>query len=464
MGGPNILFIMSDDHAAHAIGAYGSRINRTPNIDRIAAGGMRFDQCFCTNSICAPSRAVILTGLYSHLNGVKTLDDRLDRHLLTFPSLLRARGYQTAIIGKWHLGHGPAWDPSGFDEWNVLPGQGDYFDPPMLHMGREEVHPGYVTEILTDLALQFLHNRDPDRPFLLMLHHKAPHRPWLPDARHARLYEDEEIPEPASFDDDYAGRPAAEAAEMRVDRDLTFEDLKAPVPEGLTKTEEKSWKYQRYIKDYLRCVASIDDNVGRVLDALDANGLTESTVVIYTSDQGFFLGDHGFYDKRLMYEESLRMPFLVRYPPLVDPSESTDAMALNIDFAPTFLDLAGVPVPDTFQGRSLLPILKGDPPENWRQAMYYRYWMHLDAYHKIWAHLGIRTERYKLVYYYGEALGTTGSVDRPAPKTWELFDLATDPLELRNLYDDPAQAGVVAALKAELARLQRELDDTAPDD
>lgn len=456
---PNILFIMSDDHAAHAISAYQSHINVTPNIDRIADGGMRFDQCFCTNSICTPSRATILTGLYNHENGVRTLADRLDGRMLNFPQLLRAAGYQTAIIGKWHLGHGRAWDPTGFDYWNVLPDQGEYFNPPMNEKGTTRVYPGYATDIITDLSLDWLEHRDPNRPFLLMCHHKAPHRPWLPDDKHRHLYEDVDIPLPDTFDDDYASRPAAEAAHMRIDRDLKPGDLKASVPEGLSPSEEKQWKYQRYIKDYLRCVASIDDNVGRVLDYLDDRGLAEDTVIIYTSDQGFFLGDHGWYDKRFMYEESLRMPFLIRYPREIAAGSVCSAMALNVDFAPTFLDLANVPIPETFQGNSLRPLLQGTVPPEWQTTMYYRYWMHLDSIHKVWAHYGVRTERYKLIYYYGESLGSSGSEDRSTPKSWELFDLQEDPQELCNLYDNPAYREIVITLKQELDTLQARLHD-----
>ncbi len=456
---PNILFIMSDDHAAHAISAYKSHINVTPNIDRIADGGMRFDQCFCTNSICTPSRATILTGLYNHENGVRTLADRLDGRMLNFPQLLRAVGYQTAIIGKWHLGQGRAWDPTGFDYWNVLPDQGEYFNPPMNEKGTTRVYPGYATDIITDLSLDWLEHRDPNRPFLLMCHHKAPHRPWLPDDKHRHLYEDVDIPLPDTFDDDYASRPAAEAAHMRIDRDLKPGDLKASVPEGLSPSQEKQWKYQRYIKDYLRCVASIDDNVGRVLDYLDDRGLAEDTVIIYTSDQGFFLGDHGWYDKRFMYEESLRMPFLIRYPREIAAGSVCSAMALNVDFAPTFLDLANVPIPETFQGNSLRPLLQGTVPPDWQTTMYYRYWMHLDSIHKVWAHYGVRTERYKLIYYYGEALGSSGSEDRPTPKSWELFDLQEDPQELCNLYDNPAYREIVITLKQELDTLQARLHD-----
>lgn len=457
---PNILFIMSDDHAAHAISAYESRINHTPNIDRIAREGMRFDNCFCTNSICAPSRATILTGLYNHENGVRTLVDKLDGRLLTFPQLLQAAGYQTAIIGKWHLGHGWPNDPTGFDYWNVLPGQGEYFDPPMYEMGKKIQVPGYATDIITDLSLNWLDHRDPDKPFLLMCHHKAPHRPWLPDEKHQHLYDDVNIPAPETFDDDYQTRMAAEAARMRIDRDLSSEDLKAPVPEGLSRAEEKHWKYQRYIKDYLRCIASIDDNVGRMLDYLDANGLTENTIVIYTSDQGFFLGDHGWYDKRFMYEESLRMPFLVRYPREIAPQSVSSAMVLNVDFAPSFLDWAGVPIPKHWQGKSIRSVAQDKVPADWRTAMYYRYWMHMDSIHWVWAHYGIRTEQYKLIYYYGEALGTTGSTDLSTPKTWELFDLKADPYELSNLYDDPGYQDIVANLKTQLTELQDDLHDT----
>ena len=292
-----------------------------------------------------------------------------------------------------------------------------------------------------------------------MCHHKAPHRPGLPDDKHRHLYEDVDIPLPDTFDDDYASRPAAEAAHMRIDRDLKPGDLKASVPEGLSPSEEKQWKYQRYIKDYLRCVASIDDNVGRVLDYLDDRGLAEDTVIIYTSDQGFFLGDHGWYDKRFMYEESLRMPFLIRYPREIAAGSVCSAMALNVDFAPTFLDLANVPIPETFQGNSLRPLLQGTVPPDWQTTMYYRYWMHLDSIHKVWAHYGVRTERYKLIYYYGESLGSSGSEDRPTPKSWELFDLQEDPQELCNLYDNPAYREIVITLKQELDTLQARLHD-----
>ena len=457
---PNILFIMSDDHAAHAMSCYGSRINRTPNIDRIAEGGMILHNCFCTNSICTPSRASILTGKYSHLNGVKTLGDKLDGRQQTVAKLLQAGGYQTAMIGKWHLGHGGLHDPTGFDYWNVLPGQGLYHDPEMIELGERKVHEGYVTDIITDLSIEWLKDRDLESPFFLMCHHKAPHRPWDPDAKHARMYEDIEIPEPETFNDDYRNRSrAAKEAKMRIDRDLNARDLKVESPSGLRGQALKRWKYQRYIKDYLRCVASIDDNVGRLLDFLDEERQTENTVVIYTSDQGFFLGDHGWYDKRFFYEESLRMPFVVRYPDEIQPGGSCPAMALNVDFAQTFLDYAGLPEPEEMQGASLRPLLRGETPRGWRQSLYYRYWMHL-SHHYVGAHYGIRTHRYKLIYYYGEALGTTDSIEESKRPEWELFDLETDPLELNNVYHDSVYANVVESLSQELERLKGESGDT----
>ena len=459
---PNILFIMSDDHAAHAMGCYGSRINETPNMDRIAAGGMRLDNCFCTNSICTPSRAVILTGTYNHVNGVTTLSTPMDNRLQTFPKRLQAAGYQTAVIGKWHLGIGPQHCPTGFDYWNVLPGQGLYHDPEMIEMapsGERTVFKGYVTDLITDMSIDWIRRRDKDRPFCLLCHHKAPHRHWEPDAKHAHLYDDVEIPEPETFNDDYANRAAAaEAARMRIGRDLNEIDVKATPPEGLSPREVKKWNYQRYIKDYLRVVASMDDGIGRLLDTLDDEGLADDTVVIYTSDQGFFLGDHGWYDKRFMYEESLRMPFIIRYPREIAPGTVNADMVLNLDFPSTLLACAGVPIPDDMQGTSIRPLLQGRTPGGWRTSMYYRYWMH-KAHHNVYAHYGVRTRRYKLIYYYGEACGQEGAIDEPSEPEWELFDLDRDPCELNSVYRDPACADVVTSLKAELHRLQADVGD-----
>ena len=464
-GRPNFLFIMSDDHAAHAISAYGSRINTTPHLDRIADSGMRFDSCFCTNAICTPSRAAILTGTYNHVNGVTTLDTHMDNSLTTFPKLLRAAGYQTALFGKWHLGHGPEHDPTGFDSWRVLPGQGHYHNPVMLdHDGRIVERGGYVTDLITDDCLDWLGQRDPDRPFMLLCHHKAPHRTWEPSREHFTMYDDIDVPEPDTMFDDHASRADVVRA-MRMNlMDLDpIIDLKAPVPPGLTEDEEIRWRYQRYIKDYLRVIASIDDNVGRVLDWLDDEGLAENTVVVYTSDQGFFLGDHGWFDKRLMYEESLSMPFLVRYPALVESGSSCDDLVLNVDVGPTFLELARVDVPDEMQGESLVPLLRGESPERWRRSMYYRYWMHRDVNHHVPAHYGVRTATHKLICYYNDPLGQLGANGPADPVEWELFDLATDPLELTNVFGDPTYAAVVVELQAELVRLQAELGDEPHD-
>ena len=457
---PNILFIMSDDHAAHAMSCYGSRVNRTPHLDRIADGGMRFDNCFCTNSICTPSRATILTGTYNHVNGCTTLRGALDNRILTFPKLLQGAGYQTAIVGKWHLGHGPANDPAGFDFWRVLPGQGDYHDPEMIDAAGTRRWSGYATDLITDMSLDWLRGRDRSRPFCLLCHHKAPHRRWEPDAKHARMYEDQDLPAPPTFDDDYATRSeAAREARMRIDRDLDPEDLKVPAPPGLTPAQDKNWKYQRYMKDYLRCVASIDDNVGRLLDYLDAEDMARDTAVIYTSDQGFFLGDHGWFDKRFMYEESLRMPFIMRYPREIAPGGVCRNIVLNVDFAPLFLDWAGVPKPTAFQGESFRPLLRGQAPRDWQKSMYYRYWMHRDGSHNVYAHYGVRTLRYKLIYYYNDPCGQPGALGAARPPEWELFDLDRDPCELRNVYSDPAYAAVVGELTGELARLQDKVGD-----
>jgi arylsulfatase A-like enzyme len=438
---PNIVYIMADDHAAHALGCYGSKINQTPNLDRIASEGMRFTNCFVTNSICTPSRAAILTGKYSHINGVPVFN-RFDGSQPTLAKYLQRAGYHTGLIGKWHLFS----DPTGFDYWNILPGQGDYHNPVLIEMGRRKKHDGYVTDLITDSAIAFLQQRPKDRPFFLMCHHKAPHRPWQPDAKHAHLYDGVDIPTPATFDDDYSTRSAAAAeATMRIDRDLTPADLKENPPEGLEGAALKKWKYERYIKDYLRCVASVDDNVGRLLDYLEQNKLVENTIVIYTSDQGFFLGDHNWFDKRFMYEESLRMPFLIRWPGHIKAGSVNEQMILNVDFAPMLLDAAGLPVPRDMQGRSFLPLLRGETPQDWRTSMYYRYY-HYPQDHRVQPHYGVRTRRYKLIYF-------------NKIKQWELYDLERDRAELKNVYSEPGYANVVKAVKAELYRLKAELKD-----
>ena len=453
---PNILYIMADDHASHAIGAYGSKINRTPNIDRIAAGGMRFDNCFCTNSICTPSRAAIITGQYAHITGVKTLNDKLDGGRQNVAKLLRGAGYQTAMIGKWHLEN----DPTGFDYWNILPGQGVYHDPVFIEMGEKKKHQGYCTDLIADFSLDWLKKRDAKKPFFLMCHHKAPHREWSPDAKHAKMYEDVNIPEPFNLLDHYENRSRAAAnATLKVGEDMNKTDLKRDIPSNLKGDELRRWAYQYYIKDYLRCIASVDDNVGRLLDYLDASGLAKNTMVIYASDQGFFLGDHGYFDKRFMYEESLRMPFLVRYPARIKPGSVNRDIVLNVDFAPMWLDYAGVKTPSDMQGVSFRPLMEGRTPKDWRTSMYYRYWMHL-AHHGVPAHYGVRTMRHKLIYYYGQPLGSAGAIDKPTDPEWELFDLVKDPHEMNNVYSNPSYAGVVKQLKAELDRLQKYYKDT----
>jgi arylsulfatase A-like enzyme len=441
---PNVLYIMADDHAAHAISAYGSKINQTPNIDRIAQGGMRFTNCFVTNSICTPSRAAILTGKYAHINGVPVFN-RFDGAQPTLAKYLQAAGYHTGMVGKWHLFS----DPTGFDYWNILPGQGLYHDPVFITKDGRKKHPGYCTDLITDFSLDFLKSRPKDKPFFLMCHHKAPHRPWQPDARHAKQWENVQVPEPATFHDNetnYATRSdAAREATMRIDKNLTKTDVKQDPPPGLSPAALKQWYYQRYMRDYLACIASVDDNVGRLLDYLDREGLAENTIVIYTSDQGFFLGDHDWYDKRFMYEESLRMPFLVRWPGHVKPGTTNAGMILNVDFAPTLLAAAGRPVPVDMQGRSFLPLLKGEAPANWRTSMYYRYY-HYPMDHRVQPHYGVRTARHKLIYF--------NKIDE-----WELFDLEKDPHEVKNVYADPTYAGTVKELKAELYRLKKELKD-----
>ena len=458
---PNVLFIMSDDHATHAISAYGSRINRTPHLDRIADGGIRMDAAFCTNSICAPSRAAILTGTYNHVNGVTTLDTHLDNALWTFPRSLQAAGWQTSLFGKWHLGHGAGHDPAGFDHWRILPGQGHYHNPVFLDSTDGVVERGgYVTDLITDDCIGWLDRRDPDRPFATFCQHKAPHRTWEPDAKHFTMYDDVEIPYPDTFRDDLAGRAeVVRAVEMRMlDLDPVV-DLKATVPDGLTLDEEIDWRYQRYIKDYLRVVASMDDNVGRLLDYLDVHDLTDDTIVVYTSDQGFFLGDHGWFDKRLMYEESLSMPLLIRFPGTIAAGSASDDIVVNVDVGPTLLDLCGVEIPGHVQGRSFASTLQGTTPDDWPESMYYRYWMHNDGAHACPAHYGVRTKTHKLICYYNDPLGQPGARGPANPVEWELFDLVADPLEVDNVYGQPGTEAITGRLLAELSRLQSSVGD-----
>lgn len=472
---PNILFIFTDDHASHSISAYGSKINETPNIDRIAREGMLFRRCYVPNSICGPVRAVIQTGKYSHTNGFLVNGNKFDGTQQTFPKLLQGIGYQTAVIGKWHLGEHMA--PQGYDYSEVLIGQGPYYNPPMLKNGQRVEHTGYTTDIITDLALEWLQStRDDDKPFMLMYQHKAPHRNWQPSPKHLTMYDDVTIPEPDTLFDDYSGRASpASTQDMSIEKTMTANDLKLNTPKNLTPEQLAAWnaayepknaafraanltgkdlirwKYQRYIKDYLRCIASVDDNVGRMLDYLDEAGLAENTVVIYSSDQGFYLGDHGWFDKRWMYEESLLAPLLVRWPGVTAPGSVSGSIVSPLDFAETFLDIAGGEVPGDMQGRSLTPILSGETPEDWRKSFYYHYYEFPGA-HSVRRHYGVTDGRFKLIHYY-----------EPDVNEWELFDLATDPKELRSVYGNAALAGEQSRLEGELARLRAQYEVPAED-
>lgn len=461
---PNIVLILTDDHAAHAIGAYGSLVNETPRIDEIAAHGRRIDNCFCTNALCSPSRASILTGTYSHINGVTTLETPIDASQPTFVSLLREAGYRTAIVGKWHMGEGEGHDPANFDYWAVLRDQGEYFDPQILTEHGVQVLPGYATDIITSLAIDWVDSLEGDQPWCVLIHHKAPHRSWEPDEKHKNMYK-HPIPVPATFDDDYSTRSsAARHATMRIADHLTVDDLKATPPADLSYEELALWKYQRYMEDYLACVASVDDNVGRVIDWLRDRGDFDDTLLIYTSDQGFFLGDHGWFDKRLMYEEALRMPLLLSYPAGVPAAEEPMVqLVTNVDLAQTILECASVDAHPRMQGISFWPQLTKEPDRPTRPAVYYRYFENDDQNHHALAHYGIRTERYKLIYFYGDGLGLPGSSPHRYPPEWELYDLETDPAELVNVYNEPSYRDLREQLKVVMWELQRDLKDTPHD-
>lgn len=481
---PNILYIMSDDHTTNAISAYGSRLKNiapTPNIDRIATEGVLLENTFCTNSICTPSRAVIMTGQYSNLNGVKTLDDDFDKDRENVAKLLQKSGYETAMIGKWHLHT----EPTGFDYYNVLPGQGKYNNPILKEKGKPwkdhkkggERYEGYVTDVITDQSIKWLDNRDKTKPFFLMSHHKAPHGLWEFAERHKDLFNDVKIPEPESLYDDKNHGPlhhdkyGSSISSRYPTRNMLAQVTTGKWPtgnisvEGMSYKEQVSAAYQKYLKDYLRTVAAIDENVGRMLDYLDENGLTENTIVIYTSDQGQFLGEHDYFDKRWMYEESLRMPFLMRYPKEIKPNQKNADMTLNVDFAPTFLDYAGVEPPEYMQGNSFRENLKGNTAADWRTSMYYRYWMHM-AHHYNPGHYGIRTEDYKLIFFYGLPLDATNKTSKdefhkiPTTPHWELYDLKKDPNEMNNVYEDEAYGEIAKQLKTDLLKLKEETGDT----
>ena len=470
---PNIVFIFTDDHCEQALSAYDSSRMSTPNLDRIAEGGMKFTRCYVTNSICGPSRAVIQTGKYSHLNGFIRNGNTFDGSQQTFPKLLRKAGYQTAVVGKWHLKS----TPQGFDHFDILIGQGPYYNPPMLYGGIEAEatkrdHVGYTTDIIRDKTLEWLATkRDPDKPFMLMFQHKAPHRNWAPGPKYLTWLDDKTIPEPDTLFDDYANRASpASNQTMEIKTHLNANDLKLNAPRNLTEEQRKAWdaaygpkneaylakkdsmsekeiiqwKYQRYVKDYLRCVKSVDDAVGDVLDYLKEAGLEENTLVIYSSDQGWYLGEHGWFDKRWMYEESLKTPLLAKWPGVIESGSVNDDIVSNLDFAQTFLDVAGVKIPGDMQGRSLLPLFKGSTPEDWRTSFYYHYYEFPGA-HSVARHYGVTNGSEKLIHYY--------HLDE-----WEMFDLKTDPNELVSVYGKPDYAGKQKELKAELDRLREKYE------
>lgn len=509
---PNIVFIMTDDHTTQAMSCYGSKLIKTPNLDRIANEGIRFKNCFVTNAVCGPSRATILTGKYNHLNGLTDNTKIFDSTQVIYPQLLKRAGYQTAMIGKWHLGTLPV----GFDYYSVLPNQGDYYQPQFIENGNRITEQGYVTDIITDKAIGFLQKRDKNKPFLLIYQHKAPHRNWLPAMRHLGMFNHTVFPEPFNLLDKYQNRGRAAKEQMmniatnmwdawdlklmsskqldsmaKVVSKTPFKDDKADdylqandasldkqrffqVYNRFTPAQKATWnkvydrrvaefkklhlkgdalvkwKYQQYMRDYMACVVSVDENVGRLLDYLKQIGELDNTIIVYTSDQGFYLGEHGWFDKRFMYEESLRTPLLVRYPPAIKAGSVSSALAMNLDFAPTLLDYAGVKTPADMQGVSLRPVLDnaGKTPANWRKAVYYHYF-EFPGWHMVKRHYGIRTDRFKLIHFYNDI------------NEWELYDLKNDPHEMHNQYHNPRYANVLKQLKVQLQQLQTKYKDDA---
>lgn len=481
---PNIVFILSDDHAYQAISAYGFGLNHTPNIDKLAQNGVLFRNAFVNNSLCSPSRAAILTGKYSHLNGIEGNRNLVfDGSQTTFPKLLHQAGYQTAMIGKWHL----ISDPTGFDYWNIVPGQGDYYNPDFIENGVKKRVEGYVTDLTMDFAINFMNKRDPNRPFCVLVWNKAPHRNWMPPLKYLNEFDNTNIPVPATFFDDYSTRTkAAHVQKMEVKKWLApnydlkenfsvgkpyqrldqawnsifgrlspsekeiFSKAYAPKNDAFRAANYKGkdlaiWKYQRYMKDYLRCVQSVDDNVGRLLDYLKASGLDQNTIIVYSSDQGFYLGEHGWFDKRFMYEQSFKTPLIVSWPAGIKKPAVSDKMVMNIDIGETLLDAAHVSIPQEMQGASFLPILKGESPSDWRNAVYYHYY-DSGGEHNVAKHVGVRTDRYKLIWFYEN-------------KQWELYDLQKDKEELHNVYKDPAYKEIREQMKARLIEMEKKYKD-----
>ena len=481
----NIVYIMTDDHTAQMMSCYDTRYMETPNLDRIAADGVRFTNSFVANSLSGPSRACMVTGKHSHANGfTDNTNCVFDGSQQTMPKLLQQAGYETALVGKWHLES----LPTGFDFWEIVPGQGHYYNPDFITMNNDTiVEKGYLTHLITDKGLNWMSNtRDKNKPFALFIHHKAIHRNWMADLKDLPLFEDKTFPLPDNFFDTYEGRVAAASQEMSIDKDMDLiYDLKMlrkgensrlrglyesflsqmtaeeraewdafydPIIEDFYKQDLKgealvNWKFQRYMRDYMKVVKSLDDNVGRVLDYLDENGLTDNTLVVYTSDQGFYMGEHGWFDKRFMYEESMRTPLIMRLPKGYDRRGDITEMVQNIDYAPTFIDIAGAEVPGDIQGVSLLPLLKGEKTPNWRGSLYYHFYEY-PAEHMVKRHYGVRTERYKLIHFYDD-------VD-----VWELFDLQEDPTEMHNIYGKEGMEEVTNDLRRELVKLQNQYQDT----
>ena len=473
---PNIIFIFSDDHAYQAIGAYGNKYAKTPNIDRLAREGALLTNNLVTNSICGPSRATLLTGKYSHLNGYKRNDNtRFNTNQTLFPEVLRQNGYQTAWIGKMHLNS----LPKGFDYWNILPGQGNYYNPDFISQPNDTTrYTGYVSDVITKFSTEWLDKRDNSKPFFLIVGHKATHREWLPDLQDLGAYDNVNFPLPSTFYDDYKGREAAKQQDMTIDKTMRMkQDLKVfpdydkdwtynrfnpeqkkvfkayydkiakePEEKKLTGKALIEWKYQRYIKDYLSTANSLDRNIGKLLDYLDKSGLAKNTVVIYASDQGFYMGEHGWFDKRFIYEESLKTPFVIRYPGVIKPGSQVKELVMNIDWAPTVLDITGTKVPTDIQGKSFLPLLNGSKTAAWRKEAYYHYYEFPEPHH-VFPHFGIRTDRYKLAYFYGGA------------DSWELYDLQKDPTEISNIYNEKSSEKITADLKVKLKRLMNEYKD-----
>lgn len=507
---PNIILIMTDDHTRQAMGCYGGIIE-TPNLDRIAEEGIRMDNFYVPNAISGPSRACILTGKYSHKNGFTDNSKTFDGDQQTFPKLLQKAGYQTAMIGKWHLNS----EPQGFDFWSILKGQGEYYSPLFIENGKERIDSGYVTDIITDKAISFIENRDKARPFAMLYYHKAPHRNWMPAQRHLGYYDNHKFPEPETLFDDYSGRGrAAKEQEMSIERNMwpqwdfkimseeeygksyaeledtgnaNLDDVKRANDQGNSYSQMKGayermnssqkkkwneafapriaeynsmagkvsdeemtrWKHQQYLKDYCAVVKGVDENVGRLLDYLESIGELDNTIIIYTSDQGFYLGEHGWFDKRFMYEESFTAPMLMRYPKAIRKGTSSKALSMNIDLAPTILDYAGVEIPEDIQGLSLRQVVehRGKAPAQWRDAVYYHYYEY-PSWHSVKRHYGIRTNRYKLIHFYND-------VDE-----WELYDLKKDPHEMHSVYDDPDYAKVREEMHKKLDELRLQVDDT----